>query len=144
MQSTRAEPDKPDSPKGDVAGFKFDIEVVEGKCVFNYEGPSAGQLKTDVLAPCEFVRDEKDAVRYYKYPNPKKNGGGYYHVILLIGGPTSTDGYSDKYMKNGCGTEALPITLSPRGVALGHLATEYPTVVCYCEADLRFPATRYW
>jgi len=111
-------------PSGEVGPFKFQIDVANKRCVFKYQGPLHGQFETEVLAPCEFVRDASDKVTFYRFKNPKRNGGGDYQVILLIGGPPSKD-HSDKYMKAGCGTEALPITLSPRGVALGHVARDF-------------------
>jgi len=105
-------------PKGEVASYKVEINLRDGKCIFNYDGPKKGEVETEILAPCEFVRDRAGKVRYYDY---KTKGIGNYSVILLIGGPPATEGRPDRYMKS-CGSQARAISLSPRGVALGAIA----------------------
>jgi hypothetical protein len=92
--------------------------VRNGKCVFNYDGLLNGQVETDLPAPCEFLRDLAGNIQYMELKNTKQNGGGSYSVILVIGGPPATDGRSGKHVE-GCGSESQPISLSPRGIALG-------------------------
>jgi hypothetical protein len=104
-------------PKGEVASYKVQIDVREGKCILNYDGPHKGQLETELSAPCEFSRGHTGMIEHYEYKN-KGKGDGYYSVILVIGGPVDPS-RSDKFMKNGCGTLTRPISLSPRGVAIG-------------------------
>jgi hypothetical protein len=106
-------------PGGEVASFKVQIEVHDGKCVLNYDGPVKGKTATELLAPCEFLRDPAGNIRFQELTNTKQNGGGSYAVIVMIGGPPANEGYSDKYMKNGCASETQTVSLSIRGIALG-------------------------
>ena len=110
---------KLESPTGEVASYKVQIEVREGKCVLNYDGPLKGQLETGLLAPCEFLRDPAGKIRFRELKNSKQDGGGNYAVIVVIGGPPANEGSSDKYMKNGCGSEVRAVSLSVRGVVQG-------------------------
>jgi len=119
--TTQDAPQKVEPPKGEVASYKVQIDVREGKCVLTYDGPHQGQVQTELSAPCEFSRGHKGVIKHYEYKN-RGSGGGSYSVILLIGGPVYPS-RSDSFMKNGCGTEVQPISLSPRGVAMGSLGT---------------------
>jgi hypothetical protein len=106
-------------PNGEVASYKVQIDVRDGKCVFNYDGPFKGQAETDLLAPCEFLRDPAGNIRSLELKNTRQNGGGTYSVIVMIGGPPANEGHSDKYMKQGCASETRTISLSVQGVGLG-------------------------
>jgi hypothetical protein len=53
--------------------------------------------------------------------NTKQNGGGTYSVIIVFGGPPAVDGRSYR-PKEICGSEALTVSLSERGIAVGSLA----------------------
>jgi len=108
-----------------VASFKLLLEVREGKCVLNYDGPFKGQVETELLAPCEFLRDPNGYVESRELKNTEQNGGGTYSVIVVIGGPPANYGHSDRYMKNGCGSKIRTISLSVRGIALGSLGTGF-------------------
>ncbi len=110
---------KPELPRGEAASYKVQIEVREGKCVLIYDGPFKGQVETSLLAPCEFLRDPAGNIRSLELKNTKQNGGGTYSVIVVIGGPPANEGHSDKYMKNGCGSEVRAVSLSVRGIVLG-------------------------
>lgn len=105
-------------PRGEVASYKVQIDVSDNRCVLSYEGPLKGQVATDLVAPCEFPRDPAGNIRYRELQNTKENGGGYYSVIVVIGGPPANEGYSDKYMKTGCGSEVRSVSFSVRGIAL--------------------------
>lgn len=106
-------------PRGEVASYKVQIEIRDAKCVLNYDGPFKGQVETSLLAPCEFLRDPAGKIRFRELRNTKENGGGSYSVIVVIGGPPAKEGHSDKYMKNGCGSETRAVSLSERGIVLG-------------------------
>ena len=106
-------------PRGEVASYKVQIDVSDNRCVLSYEGPLKGQVATDLVAPCEFLRDPGGNIRYRELQNTKENGGGYYSVIVVIGGPPANEGYSDKYMNTGCGSEVRSVSFSIRGIALG-------------------------
>lgn len=108
-----------ESPKGEVASYKVQIEIRDNRCILSYEGPLKGQVATELLAPCEFLRDPEGKIRYRELQNTKENGGGYYSVIVVIGGPPAKEGDSDKYMKTGCGSEVRSVSFSVRGIALG-------------------------
>jgi hypothetical protein len=110
-------PQKTDLPKGEVASYKLQIDVSNGKCVLRYDGPQKGEVDTELSAPCEFSREQTGTIKYHEYKNRGAKGEDY-TVVLVIGGP-SYPTRSDKYMKEGCGTEVLPISLSPRGIAKG-------------------------
>lgn len=101
--------------QGEAASFKLNIRVKEGYCFLSYDGPLKGEVETNLLAPCEFLRDPDGKVRHVERTNP---GVGSYSVIVLIGGPPADRGHSDKYMKS-CGSESQTISLSPRGIKLG-------------------------
>lgn len=116
---TQSMPQTLELPSGEVASYKVQIEVHDGKCVLNYDGPLKGKAETDLLAPCEFLRDPAGNIRSQELKNSDQNGGGSYAVIVMIGGPPANEGFSDKYMKNGCASEAQTISLSLRGIALG-------------------------
>ena len=105
-------------PRGEVASYKVQIDVSDNRCVLSYEGPLKGQVATDLVAPCEFLRDPAGNIPYRELQNTKENGGGYYSVIVVIGGPPANEGYSDKYMKTGCGSEVRSVSFSVRGIAL--------------------------
>ena len=109
-------------PNGEVASYKIQLNVRDGKCVFNYDGPFKGQLETGIPAPCTFLRDSVGNIQHRELKNTKQNGGGTYSVILVIGGPHATDGRYTRQIE-GCGSQSLPISLSPRGIALGSLGT---------------------
>ena len=106
-------------PFGEVASYKVQLDVRGGKCIFNYDGPFKGQVETGLLAPCEFLRDSVGNLQHMELKNTRQNGGGTYSVILLIGGPPNTDPDRPRKHVEGCGSESLPISLSPRGIALG-------------------------
>jgi hypothetical protein len=106
-------------PHGEVASYKVQIEVQDGKCVLAYNGSLKGKAETELTAPCEFLRDPAGNIRSQELKNSKQNGGGTYAVIVMIGGPPANEGYSDKYMPKGCASEARTISLSVRGIALG-------------------------
>ena len=108
-------------PTGEVASYHVRVEVRDGKCIFNYNGPRKGQVETGLPAPCEFLRDPAGNIQHLELRNTPQNGGGYYSVIIMLGGPPTTDGRSNKPIK-GCGSEARTISLSPRGIAVGSLA----------------------
>jgi hypothetical protein len=120
--------------RGEVASYKFEVVARDAKCVFTYDGPFKGQLVTDLKPPCDFSRGHTNGVQHIVQKHFGK-GGGNYTVILLIGGPVDAN-RSDRYMKNGCGTETQPISLSPRGVALGDAQPGY--TICPIE-DLDRP-----
>ena len=88
---------KLESPRGEVASYKVQMEVRDGKCVLNYDGPFKGQVETGLLAPCEFLRDPAGKIRFRELKNTKQNGGGSYSVVVMIGGPPANEGHSDKY-----------------------------------------------
>jgi hypothetical protein len=113
------------SPSGDVASYSVRLDVRNGKCVFNYDGPHKGQLETELLAPCEFLRNPVGDLNSVELKNTKPNGGGTYSVILVVGGPPSNGGRFDQYMKGGCGSQLLAISLSPRGVAFGSIGSVF-------------------
>ena len=96
---------------GEVASYNFQVAARDGKCVFTYDGPSKGELITDLNAPCNFSRGHTGGVQHIVGKRSGKAGGDY-TVILLIGGPAAA-------AHPECGTETQPISLSPRGVALG-------------------------
>jgi hypothetical protein len=107
-----------DSPKGEVASYKVQIEVRDNRCILSYDGSTKGKVATELLAPCEFLRDPAGKIRHRELQNTKENGGGYYSVIVVIGGPPAKEGNSDKYMKS-CGSEVRAVSFSVRGIALG-------------------------
>jgi hypothetical protein len=114
-------------PHGEVAAYKVQINVRDGKCIFNYDGPHQGQRETELLAPCEFVRDRAGAIRYLA---DETKGVGKYSVILVIGGPPAPGGHPDQYMKT-CASELRAISLSPRGVALGTVGSVFALCPTY-------------
>jgi hypothetical protein len=108
----------PEPPQnGELASYKFQVAARDGKCVFTYDGPSKGELVSDLSPPCNFSREHNGGVQHIVQKYSGK-GGGNYTVMLLIGGPVDPS-RTDKYMQTGCGTETQPLSLSPRGVALG-------------------------
>jgi hypothetical protein len=111
------------APSGDVASYAVRLEVRDGKCVFNYDGPNKGQLEIELLGPCEFLRSPVGNINSVELKNTTRNGGGTYSVILVIGGPPSNEGRFDRYMKTGCYSQVRAISLSPRGVALGSIGS---------------------
>ena len=114
---------------GKLASYKFQVASRDGKCVFTYEGPSKGELVTDLNPPCNFSREQTGGVQHIVQKRLGKSPE--YTVMLLIGGPIDQH-RSDKYMQTGCGTETQPISLSPRGVALG--GREGGMTVCPSDA----------
>jgi len=107
-------------PNGEVASYKIQLQLRDGKCVFNYDGPFRGQVEAGISAPCTFLRDSVGNIQHMELKNSKQSGGGTYSVILVIGEPRATDGRSTKQIE-GCGSQSLPISLGPRGIALGSL-----------------------
>ena len=107
-------------PYAEVASYRLQIDVRDGQCILNYTGPFQGQVETGIPAPCQFLRDSVGNIQHMELKNTKQNGGGTYSVILIIGGPHAIDGRTNKNIQ-GCGSESLPISLSPRGIALGSL-----------------------
>src|SRR2546423_12649470 len=51
--SQKVEPLKGEPPKGEVASYKVQIDVREGKCVLKYDGPFHDQIETALGAPCD-------------------------------------------------------------------------------------------
>lgn len=127
---------KVEPPKGEAASYKVEINVRGGKCVFNYDGQHKGEVETEILAPCEFVRDRAGKIRYYDY---KTKGIGSYSVILVIGGPPAPGGHPDQYMKS-CGSQVRAISLSPRGVALGPIGSVFAICPTYNVDEIMFKA----
>jgi hypothetical protein len=109
-------------PNCNVAAYSLRLDVRDGKCALKYDGPHNGQVDTAFAAPCEFLRDPVGNIQHMELRNPPQNGGGTYSVIIVFGGPPATDGRSNKPI-TGCGSEARTISLSPRGIALGSLAS---------------------
>jgi hypothetical protein len=109
-------------PYAEVASYKLQIDVRDGQCILNYNGPFRGQVETGIPAPCQFLRDSVGNIQHMELKNTTQNGGGTYSVILIIGGPHAIDGRTSKNIQ-GCGSESLPISLSPRGIALGAIGT---------------------
>src|SRR3989442_7391174 len=99
--------------------FKF--TVGDASCVCIYAGHLKVNVETAFLAPWKFVTDPAGKIRSRELKNTQQNGGGSYSVIVMIGGPPAKRGHSDKYMKDGCGSESQAVSLSVRGVALGSI-----------------------
>jgi hypothetical protein len=113
--------------KIEVASYKLHIGERAGKCILSYDGHSKGKISMIIPPPCEFLRDHNDTAQHFRYKNTKRKGGGYFEVILVVGGPLDK-GQSDKFMKDGCGTQIQAISLSRRGVVAGAVGSGI--VVC--------------
>src|SRR5438309_343651 len=70
-----------ESPRGEVASYKVQIDVRDGRCVLNYDGPKKGQVETGLSAPCEFSRGHTGGIKHYEYKN--RLNGGTYSVMLI-------------------------------------------------------------
>jgi hypothetical protein len=109
-------------PYAEIASYKLQIEVREGQCILNYNGPFRGQVETGIPAPCQFLQDSVGNIQHMELTNTRQNGGGTYSVVIILGGPPAIDGRSSKPTE-GCGSQSLALSLSPRGIALGSVGT---------------------
>ena len=100
-------------------GYKLQLRERENRCVVAYAaGKRQGELQLELPPPCQFVHDEKGAVRSYFYKDVGKAT-----ALLVVGGPIDSQ-RKDKLMKDGCGTQAQVVLLTSRGVSttkeIGH------------------------
>src|SRR5438045_1579192 len=54
--TTRDSTQKVEPSRVEVASYRVQISVREGKCVLTYDGPQKGEVETDLSGPCEFSR----------------------------------------------------------------------------------------
>ena len=106
-----------------VRGYELQLQNREGKCILTYVGHrKKGDIELGLLAPCEFVRDNKGSPQFYTY-----KGHGNPTVLIITGGPIDTT-RRDSLMKDGCGTQIQVISLRQSSVKSSKVISDGPTV----------------
>jgi hypothetical protein len=125
------EPLRAGSGDVEVAFYQLHIEKRTGKCILKYDGRLKGEITLAVPSPCEFVREPATGkAQHFRYEKRKRNGRRFFETILVVGGPLDKH-RSDKFMKEGCGTQIQAVSLSSKGVAAGAVGSG----VIVCPSD---------
>ena len=97
-----------------VGGYTFVLQQQAGRCVVTFTGAEhSGRLTLAPDPPCEFVRNESGALKYFKYDDV-----GIDAVIIVTGSPLNDDEKRRWKIADGlfCGKVSQALLVRPEGV----------------------------